>query len=79
MLLQQQEHQLTQQQEHQLIQQQEHQKQETQPVRRWCHTGTAAPPVRTTVVMTSTIMINGGLFAALIIIHRTNSRKRAGL
>jgi hypothetical protein len=29
--------------------------------------------------MTSTIMIIGGLFAPLIIIQRTNSRKRTGL
>src|SRR5207245_5463128 len=49
-LIQQQEHQLIQQQEHQLIQQQEHQIQETQPVKRWCHLGTAAPRVRTTLV-----------------------------
>lgn len=66
---------LIQQQEHQLIQQ----KQETQPVRRWCHIGTAAPRVRTIAAMTSTIMIIGGLFAALIMIQRTNSRKRIGL
>ena len=39
----------------------------------------AAPRVRTTVVMTSTIMTIGGLIAALIIIQRTNSRKITGL
>jgi hypothetical protein len=37
---------IPQQQEHQLIpQQQEHQMQEIQPVRRWCHIGSAEPRV----------------------------------